>query len=279
MHTPVIIESQGKPVTVVLLDANHCPGAVMFLFQVGKRWILHVGDFRWNRSQMMEQSALRPFVTGEMRLDELFLDTTYCDPKYVLPTQDTAIQATIEKAVGEVESAKSVRQRLLMLFGAYTIGKERIYMSVAKQLGMKIYVDSRRYQILSALDWPKSTLSLFTTRPDETIIWVVPLGHISMKKLPSYLSVRIGSFGRDFDRVVGFRPTGWSMTAKGNGLVKTSSRGKLTVHSVPYSEHSSFTELVDCIACLRPKRIIPTVSVSKSRQQVELLLDNVGAKN
>jgi DNA cross-link repair 1A protein len=28
--SPVVIESRGKSVTVTLLDANHCPGAVMF---------------------------------------------------------------------------------------------------------------------------------------------------------------------------------------------------------------------------------------------------------
>ena len=70
---------------------------------------------------------------------------------------------------------------------------------------------------------------------------------------------------------------------------------------MPYSEHSSFPvsdiqptsafhllcdgsplciltslshyqELVDCIACLKPVKVIPTVSVSKSDDQVKLLL-------
>jgi DNA cross-link repair 1A protein len=282
MNTPVVVlTSQGKEVTVTLLDANHCPGAVMFFFEVGKqRRILHVGDFRWNRTKMLlEPSAKLLLCNEQKRIDELFLDTTYCDPKYVLPTQEEAIQATIEVAVKEVEASKSSRQRILMLFGAYTIGKERVYLSVAERLGLKVYVDKRRYKILSALEWPESQLKILTTRPEESVLWVVPLGHINMKKLPEYLSVKVGKFGRDFDRVVGFRPTGWSMTAKGGvGLVKSSSRGKLTVHSVPYSEHSSFPELVDCIGCLRPKRIVPTVSVSKSREQVDLLLNSLKSR-
>ena len=46
MMTPMVIESHGKPITVTLVDANHCPGAIMFLFEVGNKRVLHVGDFR-----------------------------------------------------------------------------------------------------------------------------------------------------------------------------------------------------------------------------------------
>jgi hypothetical protein len=46
----------------------------------------------------------------------------------------------------------------------------------------------------------------------------------------------------------------------------------MTIHGIPYSEHSSFSELVDCVRCLKPKKIIPTVNVMKSEEQVEFLL-------
>lgn len=176
MLTPVVVESRGKPVTVTLLDANHCPGAVMFLFEIGsnksKKHILHVGDFRWNTEFMMTQAPLRPFARGECLLDEIFLDTTYCDPKYTLPSQKEAIEETIKVAKQEVARAKQNKSRILMLFGAYTIGKERIYLSVAESLGMKVYVDKRRFRILSALGWPEEKLSLLTTRAEESNIWV-----------------------------------------------------------------------------------------------------------
>lgn len=81
-------------------------------------------------------------------------------------------------------------------------------MSVAKRLGMKVYVDKRRYKTLSALEWPTEEMALLTTDPSETIIWVAPLGHINMKKMPPYQHIRKRGFSRDFDKVVGFRPTG-----------------------------------------------------------------------
>ena len=272
MLTPTIIETNGKkPVSVTLMEANHCPGAVMFLFEVGKRRILHVGDFRWDRDLMMKYAPLRALSTMQVRLDDLFLDTTYCDERYMLPTQAEAIRATIEIAEKELERSKHGGQKTLFLFGAYTIGKERIYLSVAERLQRKVFVDKSRFRILSALNWPRERMSLLTTNSEESCLWVVPLGHINFKKMQSYLG---GSNDKIFskkkyDRVVGFRPTGWSR------IVSTKTKGRFTVHGIPYSEHSSFAELVDCLECLKPKRIIPTVSVSRSAEQVDLLLRKV----
>ena len=293
MNTPNIVESQGKAITVTLLDANHCPGAVMFLFHVNKRFILHVGDFRWNNPLMTSFPPLQPFLLGKIRLDDLMLDTTYCDARYAFSTQEDTIRATVEVAVSEYESLKRQNKQMLLLFGAYTIGKERIYLSVAERLGLKVYVDHRRYRILKALQWPANRMAMLTTRPTETCLWVVPLGHINMKKLQPYLSVTNGGRTMNFDAVIGFRPTGWSHSAKGsttgrraastaatttNSIVKTQRKGNFTVHSVPYSEHSSFPELVDCVRSLKPRRIIPTVSVAKSQQQIDLLLQHAQLK-
>jgi hypothetical protein len=136
MHEPTVLASRGSvPITVTLLHANHCPGAVMMLFEVKDRTILHVGDFRWNYAIMSAQAPLRSYCrppwsnngTSSVKiLDELFLDTTYCNPKYDLPPPAECIRGAVEKAVKEVEEARVQKQRLLMLFGSYTIGKEAV---------------------------------------------------------------------------------------------------------------------------------------------------------
>lgn len=232
LHTPTVVESNGRPITVTLFDANHCPGAAVFLFQIGKRTILHVGDFRWHQERL--KPVIRE-VSKQPQLDELFLDTTYCHEKYTLPSQDIAIKATVECAVKEFQQSRDKGERMLLVFGAYTIGKEKIYLSVAERLRLKIYVDTQRYKVLSALKWPEERMALLTTKRDEAIIWVVPLLHVNMKRLQPYL------YGlsqakhpvRKYDRVIGFRPTGWSNTP-GNSVVSSRTSGRLTVHSVPY---------------------------------------------
>jgi DNA cross-link repair 1A protein len=121
-------------------------------------------------------------------------------------------------------------------------------------------------------------MAMLTTNKEESCLWVVPLGHINFKKIQTYLGGSDKVFSKKkYDRVVGFRPTGW--THSGNSsIVNSQTRGSFTVHGIPYSEHSSFDELVDCLDCLKPKRIIPTVSASKSQEQVDLLLRSLRKK-
>ena len=70
---PVLVEG----VTVTAMDANHCPGALLLLFELpdGRR-ILHTGDMRWD--ECMKSYAA---IAGRP-IDELYLDTTFCDPRY-----------------------------------------------------------------------------------------------------------------------------------------------------------------------------------------------------
>ena len=274
MNQPTIIESRGKPVTVTCLDANHCPGAVMFFFEIGRKQILHVGDFRWSREVMLHgplSSPLQKIASQKMELDELYLDTTYCNEKYVLPSQAKAIKATITMFENELERCKgNSLKRTLHLFGAYTIGKEKIYLSVAEHFGLIVYVDKARYRILSVV-LPKECMKLLTTNKELATIWVVPMSHLNMKKMPEYFGIANSKpFAPAYDRIVGYRPTGWSITR--SGIISSRNRGNLAIHSVPYSEHSSFPELVDCLACLKPAKIIPTVKASKSDEQVKVLL-------
>ena len=279
MNATTVIASRGKPIKVTLMDANHCPGAILFFFEIGKRKILHVGDFRWSREVMLSchNPQLRSIAHGETALDELFLDTTYCDEKFSsMPTQQAAIQAL----VGKFEQQHRTGKKTLHLFGAYTIGKERVYLSIAERFGLKVYVDSARYRVLSALEWPKEQMQVLTTRKEESCLWVVPMGHLNFKKLPQYFEAcNTKAFEKAYERIVAYRPTGWSLSSKPSaGLVTTQTSGKITVHSVPYSEHSSFAELVDCIACLRPGKIIPTVNATKSQEQVAMLMKGLRTK-
>ena len=76
-----------------------------------------LGDFRMNES-MLSLPHLK-----DVTLHTLHLDTTYCDQRYVFPTQEEVIHFVVEK----VKKAIATKPNTLVLCGSYTIGKERIF--------------------------------------------------------------------------------------------------------------------------------------------------------
>ncbi|KAL2817171.1 DNA repair metallo-beta-lactamase-domain-containing protein [Aspergillus granulosus] len=96
-------------VQVTMIEANHCPGSAIFLFEkvssgpsMRIQRVLHCGDFRAS-PQHVQHPLLRPDVvdpkTGksrQQRIDTCYLDTTYLSPKYAFPRQSDVISTCAE---------------------------------------------------------------------------------------------------------------------------------------------------------------------------------------
>ena len=97
------------------MDANHCPGSVMFLFNIPviNQTMLHVGDFR-ACPQMEEYPSL-----WNNRIDKVYLDTTYCKPEYDFPSQEDAILTAKEL----IQQHLTQHPKTLIVCGTYTIGE------------------------------------------------------------------------------------------------------------------------------------------------------------
>ena len=66
-----------------------------------------------------------------------------------------------------------------------------------------------------------------------------------------------------FDALVAFRPTGWAYGRGGGGGTAAGRTvrlgGGVSIVEVPYSEHSSFEEMKQCVRELQPRKIVATV--------------------
>jgi DNA cross-link repair 1B protein len=51
-HWIYVDEQKKEGVSVMLMDACHCPGAVMFLFRGKMGTVLHTGDFRYSECML-----------------------------------------------------------------------------------------------------------------------------------------------------------------------------------------------------------------------------------
>lgn len=64
---------------------------------------------------------------------------------------------------------------------------------------------------------------------------------------------------------------GWSYSRSGRLQVWREQDGRAAVYGIPYSEHSSWSELRCCVKLLRPKRLIPTVNAATRDQAAAIV--------
>ncbi|XP_007939779.1 DNA cross-link repair 1A protein [Orycteropus afer afer] len=256
---PVDTECLVNGVKVVLLDANHCPGAVMILFYLPNGTvILHTGDFRADPT--MERSLL-----ANQTVHVLYLDTTYCSPEYSFPSQQEVIQFAINIAFETV----TLNPRALVVCGTYSIGKEKIFLAIADVLGSKVGMSQEKYTTLQCLNIPEMN-SLITTDMKSTWVHLLPMMQINFKGLQRHLK----KCGGKYDQILAFRPTGWTHSNKLTRIsdIIPETKGNISIYGIPYSEHSSYLEMKRFVQWLKPQKIIPTVNVgtSRSRRTMEM---------
>lgn len=96
--------SSAAVAQVTFYDANHCPGAAIVLVQLpggdkntddGGRCVIHTGDMRYHE-KMKEYPLIRRAVENN-KIDVVYLDTTYGNPKYEFVPQDVAVQSIAQQ--------------------------------------------------------------------------------------------------------------------------------------------------------------------------------------
>ncbi|KAK9454109.1 beta-lactamase-like protein [Dipodascopsis uninucleata] len=295
---------------VTLIDANHCPGSVLFLFECGNLRVLHTGDFRAAPAHILHPSIF------SKPLDAIYLDTTYLNPKYSFPHQADVVSSCAEithslsrdssfayKLLNQSRSVISSvadplsSQRLLIIVGTYSIGKERMALGIARRLNTRIFASANKRRIYSCLEDPEFA-ALLTDKPNEAQVHLVSLQEIKPETLSSYLS----HYKCEFGRILGFRPTGWTYRPPKTRSIQGSTvdliikswtsefsvsdlkpaRGstpQVMYFDIPYSEHSSFRDLTCFCTSLDVHRIIPTVNVGtqSSRDNMKAWFDKWAA--
>lgn len=148
LNSPVELELSPKSrIRVTLFDANHCPGAVMFLIEGDGKAILYTGDVRaepWWVNALARQPSLVPFTHGQKRrnLDCIYLDTTFAshdDVHRSFPTKAEGL-AELTHKLSEFVDANSV-----FYFRAWTLGYEDVWILLSAMLKSQVHVDE--YQL------------------------------------------------------------------------------------------------------------------------------------
>ncbi|KAK7102786.1 5' exonuclease Apollo-like [Littorina saxatilis] len=219
-----------ESMAVTVINANHCPGAVMFVFEGSFGKIVHTGDFRF-QPEMVKEGSLLSKHTGT--IDRLYLDNTYCDPKCVFPTRAEALEEIVQ--ICKTHSNHDI------VLGVRNLGKEDLLAAIALALGEWINVSPNTLSIASSLNFPK----VFSTGKPDVRVRAVPFHQVS------------GDFVKRLNKE---KPTIVILpTALYQGIGGKPYANQPEVFVVPYSDHSSFPELVQFVSKLKPARVVPIV--------------------
>uniref|UniRef100_A0A8D0DHT0 5' exonuclease Apollo n=1 Tax=Salvator merianae TaxID=96440 RepID=A0A8D0DHT0_SALMN len=234
-HVIPLDEVGRETMTVTLIDANHCPGSVMFLFEGDFGVILHTGDFRYTSSMQLESGLKNPKF-----INVLYLDNTNCDPKTILPSR--------EEATAQIKEVIRAHPNHLVKIGMYCLGKESLLVKLAQEFHTWIVVSPTRLELMKLLELE----DVFTSEKEAGWIHAVDFSEIHQANMGS-----------------------WNQSHPTIAILPTSRPVKIrhpAVHVIPYSDHSSFQELMEFVAWLKPGCIIPVVKKDKCQSYFQQYL-------
>jgi Cft2 family RNA processing exonuclease len=218
---PETVETSAGPLTVTALEANHCPGACMFLFEGAGERVLVTGDFRLDEA--MEEALAH--LGG---VDTLLVDVTYDDPHYEFPSQ--------EEVIGDIVAHIRKSRREIFVVETYTVGKNNILQGIHDAFGEPFYLDPRRLALYRAIGYG----DIVTDDPSATRFFACGSRFMDDLALDSPKHWRA--------RAEVIVATGWAVDGP-------SRRGTA---SFPYSEHCSWSELCTFVKTVNPGRIVVT---------------------
>uniref|UniRef100_A0A7N0TV00 DNA repair metallo-beta-lactamase domain-containing protein n=1 Tax=Kalanchoe fedtschenkoi TaxID=63787 RepID=A0A7N0TV00_KALFE len=137
----VLVEDVDGDFRVTAFDANHCPGAVMFLFEGSFGSILHTGDCRLTPdclSSLPDKYVGKKGRYPKSRLDFVFLDCTFGRCYFTMPSKKQAIRQVINCIWKHPEAS-------VVYLTCDLLGHEEILATVSETFGSKIYVDEGTY--------------------------------------------------------------------------------------------------------------------------------------
>ncbi|VFV31481.1 dna cross-link repair 1b (pso2 [Lynx pardinus] len=222
-HVLPLDEIGRETMTVTLLDANHCPGSVMFLFEGYFGTILYTGDFRYTPSMLKE-----PALKLGKQIHTLYLDNTNCNPAWVLPSRQEAARQIIELI------RKHPQHNIKI--GLYSLGKESLLEQLALEFQTWVVLSPRRLELVQLL----GLADVFTVEEKAGRIHAV-----------------------DHMEVCRSAMLHWNQTHPTIAILPTSRKTHSShpdIHIIPYSDHSSYSELRAFVAALKPCQVVPIVS-------------------
>ncbi|KAM8802330.1 protein artemis isoform 2-T2 [Rhynchonycteris naso] len=247
----LVDEASGmkEEIVVTLLPAGHCPGSVMFLFQGDNGTVLYTGDFRLAKGEAARMELLH--YGGRVKdIQSVYLDTTFCDPKfYQIPSRGECLSGILELVRSWITRSP---YHVVWLNCKAAYGYEYLFTNLSEEFGLQVHVDKldmfrNMPDILHHLTTDRNTQIHACRHPkaEEYFQWnKLPCGITSKNRIPLH--------------TISIKPsTMWfgERTRKTNVIVRTGESS----YRACFSFHSSYSEIKDFLNYICPVNAYPNV--------------------
>ncbi|XP_036617239.1 protein artemis isoform X1 [Trichosurus vulpecula] len=261
----LIDEASGEKedVVVTLLPAGHCPGSVMFLFQGSNGTVLYTGDFRLAKGEVARMELLHS-GSRVKDIQSVYLDTTFCDPKYYqIPSRVECLNGILELVRSWITLSP---YHVVWLNCKAAYGYEYLFTNLSEEFGTQVHVNKldmfkNMPDILHHITTDRHTQIHACRHPrsEEFFRWNrLPCGITSKNGTPLH--------------VISIKPsTMWfgERTRKTNVIVRTGESS----YRACFSFHSSYSEIKDFLSYIHPVNVYPNViPVGSTKEKVVEIL-------
>ncbi|XP_075782225.1 protein artemis isoform X4 [Pelodiscus sinensis] len=240
---------EKEDIVVTLLPAGHCPGSVMFLFQGQNGTVLYTGDFRLAKGEAARMELLHS-GTRVKDIQSVYLDTTFCDPRfYQIPSREECLNGILELVRSWITLS---RYHVVWLNCKAAYGYEYLFTNLSEELGVKVHVN----KLDMFRNMPEILYHVTTDRHTQIHACRHPRDddYLRGNRLPCGMTSQNGTPLR----IISVKPsTMWfgERTRKTNIIVRTGESS----YRACFSFHSSFSEIKDFLSYICPVNVYPNV--------------------
>lgn len=228
----------GKPLEfgglrLTALGAGHCLGSAMLLAEDGDQSMLYTGDFKLGDSLTAAPPEPR-------HADWLVMESTFGRPEYRLPPRSETIARLLEVVHAALAEGRTP------VIHAYALGKSQEVTKILTTHGVPVLQHHRVWAMSQVYE--ACGVELATGEADVSLYGGRPLAGHAVVTLPkSMKDHRMANLGT----VTSIAVTGWA--------AGSTAPYRLNVdHALPLSDHADFTELLEMVERVEPKRVYCT---------------------
>eukprot|EP01056_Protomagalhaensia_sp_Gyna25_P004899 Protomagalhaensia_sp_Gyna_25__4898@NODE_519_length_3226_cov_1788_208346_g408_i0_p2_GENE_NODE_519_length_3226_cov_1788_208346_g408_i0NODE_519_length_3226_cov_1788_208346_g408_i0_p2_ORF_typecomplete_len351_score38_99DRMBL/PF07522_14/8_2e18RMMBL/PF07521_12/0_0089_NODE_519_length_3226_cov_1788_208346_g408_i017572809 len=223
------------------------------------------------------------------KIDIVYLDTTYLNRRFDFPSQEAVLE-WLRRIVRTLKEEDVIcNKRTLFAVSTYSIGKEKVVAVLCESADSKAIVENDKVErlLLTGDTVPFLVWEDYNGRDSVYISNASTLGTSpqdlfgqdrnpwdKFETLLSKANSNIVVPFAPFSRIVAVHATGWTWSRKIRQAFQSETLAphihgpdnRFLVYNIPYSEHSSYFELIEFLKSLKPTRIIPTVGSNITSQ-------------